>query len=168
MTKASLSLVSFGTGVLSTFLLFSGSHTSTLPQSAFAANATAWEYTPPIVNPVDPTKALEMGQFQGNEGMVLRLDGLNCNHCVFGDALYEYGGGAINCPDCVFTNPGVQIRPVGAALNTLLLLRIVELQKAALAPPPAPPAWLANPKIDIALSPQAAKTINFALPGTKY
>jgi hypothetical protein len=166
MTKALLSFVSFGAGVLSTLLLLSGNHISTLPQSAFAANAEFWAYEIPIVKPLDPRAAIPGGEFKGNEGMLIRLDGLNCKHCVFGDPVYEYGGGDINCPDCRFTHPDVKILPIGAARNTLVLLQFIQQQKAAMAPPPAPPAWLANPKIDIALSPQAAKTISLVLSDT--
>lgn len=159
-------MISFVGGVLVGSL--SGVQTSILPQSASAANVVVTKYEPPVVNSLDPEKVIKEGYFGHNEGMLLRLDGINCERCVFEDEIFEYGGGAINCLDCRFTNPGVKVRATGAAWNTVQLLRFIESQKPA--PAPQIPPWLANPnpKIEIALNTDPAKQVSLVLPGTNH
>jgi hypothetical protein len=150
MRMVALALGSFVLGALIGSSLFSGIHTSMEAQAAspnaiFIGNS---KYELPVVSPIDPTVAMKNGTVGGNEGTVVQLDGLNCEHCTFGDSVFEYSGGAINCVDCQFTSPEKTINFGGAALNAIRLWQYFQSLKVP-TPAPKPYPWEENPKIQI-------------------
>jgi len=159
MRMIALALGSFVLGALSGPLLLSGIHTSIEPQSAAAANMFLGnrKYALPVVNPIDPQFAIKGLTSGANEGGIFQLDGLNCEQCTFGDATFEYSGGAFNCVDCRFTAPEKNITLSGAALNTLRVSQCLQAQTQPRPEAPKLPQWLTeeNPKIPIALNPSA-------------
>jgi hypothetical protein len=161
MVKIALLFVSFVSFVVGASIGFpSGIHMSAMVQSVSAADIMWGEYDPPVVTPLDPKLARKGTRVGGNVGS-MRLDGINCLDCVFADSTFEYGGGAINCPNCQFPSKEKTIVFTGAALNTVRLLQYFQSVNAA----PQLPPWLKeeNPKIEIKLTPQTPKTMDLVI-----
>lgn len=160
ITLLFVSLVSFVAGASIGFP--SGIHRSAMVQSVSAADILWGTYEPPVVHPLDPKAVRKGGLFGANIGSV-RLDGINCDGCVFADPTFEYGGGAINCPNCEFSSKEKTIVFTGAAANTIRLWQYFQSVQAA----PQLPPWLKdeNPKIEIKLTPQTPKKMDLVVLG---
>jgi len=164
MRIIAVSVGSFVVGACVGTLFLSGLHTSTVVQSVCAAELFigGGKYEPPVVNPLDTATAWKDVHFDNTNRGAVTLDGINCKHCTFDNALFEYRGGLIYCPDCQFTSPKRTIVFSGAALNTLKLLQYLQSLHAMAKPFP----WEGNPKGGIKLTPRTSKAMSLmVLPG---
>ena len=137
MSKVMLALGSFIVGACCAFIISSGIQTSTWAQ--FSTDAASIPIVPPL-------KGFVMKNSDFNGGS-LQLDGLDCENCTIGNTDFTYGGGAFRLVNPKFKT-GMRITFTGAALNTRLLLILVE----ALNKPqrPVPPSTFKRPPIESA------------------
>ena len=162
-------LLPFVAGALSMFLALSGTHTSIVSQSAFAASLIdlTGGYKPPEVAPLSSTNTKLHGFLVAdNRGAVFQLDGINCDSCTFKNTDFVYSGGAVRCQGCEFPHDVIRHLTVsGAALNTILLLQYFQSLDQVPKTPPTTPRWLEkNPVIKIDMSASAPTTLDLIMP----
>ena len=146
MSKATVALLSFSVGVLSSFVLFAffGIQTSTFAQApqASAPGVPKTDLGGPrsAIPLVPPIEGKGGNFFAGNvmDNLVVRLDGIHSTGDLFSNTTFVYGGGAIN-----LTQPRVagKISVVleGAAANTLFVVNFFqEIAKGSQPKPVAP------------------------------
>jgi len=132
MTKLVVALGSLTVGLV-IGSLFAGIHTSIEVQPVFAqVSAIDVGYKPPEVFP------LTLAQ-KGTEltGLNQRLDGLDCEGCVFTNVSFMYGGGAYQLKNCKFLGTTKMVFD-GAAQNTLSAIALINTVEEASRPAPPP------------------------------
>jgi hypothetical protein len=132
MSKTIFSLISFVAGMVVMSLVASGNHTSIFAQEPSAQSAPP--ATPPFIGvkiaggPIPEVKPINVRMsYIGAMGAPsdVRVDGVECSHCVFDGAILRYGGGNFSLSDFSVSGP-VRIELDGAARNTVLFLKFVE------------------------------------------
>jgi hypothetical protein len=71
-----------------------------------------------------------------------RLDGLNCEQCVFKNVTFQYGGGPYRLDECKFEPGTITVVFIGAAANAVGFLPLAESIAAGISPSgpnPLPP-----------------------------
>jgi hypothetical protein len=131
MSKVATALVSFALGVATTLLALSGSRTFTSAQEPPRA-------TPVLIGGAGAPTVPPITQHFKNFGMSMPgtafgVDGSDCDHCVFNDAILRYSGGNFQFSNFSFSGP-VRVEFDGAAKNTLIFLQFVQSLAAGQAP----------------------------------
>ena len=131
MTKTTLALLAFVAGVISMFLM---SLTVPKGQASTSAQISFGDARPSV--PGLPGIRLNGIHIGGPS----RLDGMNCEGCVFEDAALKYWGGPVRCTGCTFDGT-ITLELKGAALNGLVAVQWLKAlsQQQIPAPSPAPP-----------------------------
>lgn len=139
MSKLTIAFSSFSLGVLSSFLLLSGTHASMRAQEPPPSPPSQAAPLEPLlvggagVPTVPPiTQHFEDFGIVGMSG-AFGVDGTECVRCKFGGPVLRYGGGNFQFTDFSMTGP-VQVEFTGAARNTLLFIDFVQRLAAGQAP----------------------------------
>ena len=142
MSKTIFSVISFVAGMVVMSLIASGSHTSIFAQEPQSASPAP----PPFIGvriaggPIPEVKPINVRMsYMGAMGAPsdVRVDGVECSHCVFDGAILRYGGGNFSLTDFSVSGP-LRVELDGAARNTFIFLKFVEaLRKAQSQIPPS-------------------------------
>jgi hypothetical protein len=141
MSKVTIAFASFAFGVLTSFLVFSGSQASILAQAPSPQSpAPAPQTLAPLlmggagIPTVPPITQHFTRVGLAVPGTAFGVDGSECVSCVFNGMTLRYGGGNFQFTDFKFSGP-VRFELTGAAANTVIFMRFIEALAASQAPP---------------------------------
>jgi hypothetical protein len=147
MSKVMLALGSFIVGACCAFAISAGIQTSTWaqpsgPVSVFGGRGVTALSATGTIPKVPGLIGVKMSNMDFPPAQFQQLDGLDCERCTFHAPLLAYGGGAFKLVDTTFDGV-VEVRLMGAALNTFQLLKMFGAFKQS--KPSGPPPLFTPP-----------------------